>query len=73
MTKSHHPMRRWRFERGVTLAKLASHKTLKNKAKLAHLSKIENGISEPSPELIRRLSAITGIPAGDFVNFKAAK
>lgn len=71
MVKNHHPMRRWRFENGVTLARLAKDRRVSTT--VSHLSGIESGKKSPSFELLKKLSAITGIPAGDFVNFKAAK
>lgn len=73
MPKHLHPMRQWRVEKGITLASLASDRRMKKKATIAHLSKIETGKTDPSSGLIRILSAITGIPTNEFVDFKGAK
>lgn len=66
-----HPLRRWRFEREMTLTKLAKDRRLRTTQ--SYLTGIETGQKTPSVDMIRKLVAITGIPAGDFVNFKVSK
>lgn len=70
-TIKRHPLRKWRFMHGTSLLTLASHPKLDTS--ITTLSEIETGRRRPNGDLIRKLSAITGIPAGEFVNFKGAK
>ncbi len=65
MQDSKHPLRLWRREQEKTLEDLAK----RAKVSKAYLSEIERGETDPSLETIRRLSKITGIPAGEFVDF----
>jgi len=55
-TDAVHPLRRWRKERGVTLAELARLVDVT----ASHLSEIERGNNEASLALAARLSEATG-------------
>jgi transcriptional regulator with XRE-family HTH domain len=60
-----HPMRRYREERGITLATLAARSGVAK----GTLSKIENGLRDPSLSLIRRIIDATdgALSADDFL------
>jgi|SRR5215207_1992357 len=57
MNTNTHPLREYRKRRDLTLAALASAVG----STRSQLSKIETGISRPSPDLARRLSDVTGL------------
>lgn len=67
MPETKHPLRRWRTEQEKTLDDLAK----RAKVSRSYLSEIERGETEPSLPTIRKLSKITGIPSGEFVDFQA--
>lgn len=66
MHDTKHPLRLWRREQDKTLHDLAK----RAKMSKAYLSEIECGVTEPSLTTIRKLSRITGIPSGEFVDFQ---
>ncbi len=66
MAETQHPLRLWRHEQEKTLEQLAR----RAKVSKAYLSEIERGETDPSLATIRRLSKITGIPSGAFVEFQ---
>jgi len=63
MTKTDHPLRRWRKEHKKTLADLAGTVRVTS----SHLSEIENWKNEPSLDLASRLQRETGIEMSAFV------
>ncbi len=53
-----HPLARYRFEHGLKLKEAAAQFEMSK----ASLSRIENGLQQPSPQRAKRLSDQTGIP-----------
>lgn len=65
MTKTTHPLRRWRDSQTPrkTLAALA----VEARVSASHLSEIENWNNDPSLELAGRLHTLTGIDMTKFI------
>jgi len=70
MTKTEHPLRRWRNsqEPRKTLSEVAQAV----KVTPSHLSEIENWKNEPSLDLTSKLSGLTGIDMREFVRSSEA-
>lgn len=56
-------LKQWRHDSGKTLLEVADAAGTSD----ATISRIETGKQRPTPELARRLEAVTGIPAESFV------
>lgn len=65
MTKTEHPLRRWRY--GHEPRKTLSEVALAVDVTPSHLSEIENWKNEPSLDLTSKLSKLSGIDMQEFV------
>jgi len=57
-----HPLRRWRFEHGITLVRLSK----KARTSAPHLSEIESGKKRPGPALAERLTRLTSLTLSEL-------
>ena len=67
MTKTQHPIRLWRLARQITAVELAESAGIHQ----SYLSFIDTGKRQASQDVIRRLSAATGIPQRRIAEFQA--